>query len=113
MQLIRLVASRDLPQVNLTIPVWYISVTGIVWGSLGITAAWGLLSGRKWSRGLLRWGSLAFVGWYWIDRLLTIPSGYALKSWPFDSIATLVLMTILFWGLKRPSVSRYLEESNP
>ena len=66
----------------------YLAVTGLVWGALGLLAAWRLWQGQTWAR----WFGLAFIisfsVYYWVDRLF-LPSYPGRNSdWLFSAVLT-------------------------
>ena len=111
--LARLVLGLDLPDIPLNIPLWYLPLTGAVWGGMGITAAYGLFRGHTWAPALTRWGTLAFELWYWSDRLFLARSHYLDITWPAALAITLLTILTLFWLLSRPAARHFFGESSP
>ena len=109
--LARLVLGFDLPDIPLSVPSWYLPLTGGVWGALGLITVYGLLGGHPWTPALARWGSLSFVLWYWTDRLVLASSYYLDITWPAALAVTLLSLLVLFWLLSRPAAKHYFEES--
>ncbi len=110
--LTRLLLGLDLPDIPLTVPQWYLPLTGAVWGAIGLTAAYGLFRGHSWAPTLARWGTLAFALWYWSDRLFLARSRYLDITWPLALAITLLTLLGLFWLLSRPAARRFFGESN-
>ena len=71
---------------------------------------WGLMRGLRWSAPLIRWGSVLFVGWYWIDRLLLGRTDFLLVSWPLILLISLLGLSFIFWSLNRPKVQAHTTE---
>jgi hypothetical protein len=94
----------------LSVPTWYLALIGVVWGSLGLAAAVGLFIGRAWALPVTRWGGIAYVLWFWADRILLARSGYAARTRPFDLIVSLVLLACVWWVLQRPASRSYFRE---
>lgn len=107
----RLALGLDLPDIPLSVPHWYMSLTGAVWGAMGLAIAYGLFSGHSWARTLARWGALAFAVWYWTDRLFIARSHYLDISWPPALAITLLTLLGLFWLLSRPAARNFFGES--
>jgi len=90
----------------------YLAVTGLVWGVLGLLAAWRMWQGQLWSR----WFGLAFIvafsAYYWIDRLF-LP-GYPGRNanWMFSAGLNLLVIAWSALTLTRPKVKRYFEATN-
>ncbi|TET81704.1 MAG: hypothetical protein E3J37_08770 [Anaerolineales bacterium] len=106
-----LVASFRLPDLPLPFPDWYLLVRNGLWGLSGLIAAGGLFFSRSWAPSFTRWAGLAFVLWYWSDRLLLARSDYAKRSWLAAATITLIAVFWLFWILNRPSIQDFFRES--
>lgn len=109
--LARLVLGFDLPDIPLTVPGWYLPLTGGIWGAWGLTAAYGLFGGLPWAPALARWGALAFVLWYWVDRLVLARSHYLDVTWPAALAITLLSLLGFFWLLSRPAAKHFFGEN--
>lgn len=106
-----LLASFRLPELRLPFPVWYFVLRNGIWTLIGLVAAGALFFGRSWALSFTSYGALAFVFWYWIDRLIFTQSDYADRSWPATAVVTLILLSSLFWILRRPSLRYFLSEN--
>jgi len=106
-----LVASFRLPELSLPFPDWYLLLRNGLWGLSGLIAAGGLFFSRSWAPSFTQWAGLAFVLWYWCDRLLLARSDYAKRSWPAAVVVTLLAVLWLLWILKRPSIQDFFRES--
>lgn len=100
------------PALPLTIPLWYLPLTGILWSMLGGATAGGLMRGTPWAPYLLRWGAMAYVTWYWLDRLLLARSDYARQTIPASAMATILCVVLIFSVLQRHSTRTFFQESN-
>lgn len=109
-QLTRFILALGLPSLPLTVPPWYLALSGAFWGMLALIAAFGLIRGSLWAPALMRWGSAAFATWFWTDWFLFIRSDYARGSWPFNLGCTIVALSVIVWLLHRPAVRRYFGE---
>ena len=105
------VASFRLPELSLPFPDWYLLLRNGLWGLSGLIAAGGLFFSRSWAPSFTQWAGLAFVIWYWSDRLLLARSDYAKRSWPAAATITLLVGLCILWILKRPSIQDFFRES--
>jgi hypothetical protein len=110
--LTRLALGLDQPDIPLSIPTWYLPLTGAAWGACGIAAAYGLFRGTSWAPAFARWGSAAFAIWYWMDRIFLARSMYLDLTWPAALIITILILAALFWLLSRPSARSFYGEVN-
>ncbi len=111
--LTRFVVGLRLPELPLTVPAWYVPVNGAVWGLSGLAVAYGLFRGRTWAPALLRLGGLAFLLWYWADRLLLVRTDYAVRTRPFSVFVTFLAVVAIAWVLRQSSVQAYFRENTP
>jgi hypothetical protein len=85
----------------------YLAVTGLVWGTLGLLAAWRLWQGQAWAR----WFGLAFMVsysvYYWVDRLFF--PGYPGRNfnWQFSAVMNFLLIALSVWILAQPKAKRF------
>jgi hypothetical protein len=115
MNLVRLgqsLASWKFLETLLPVSPAYLAVTGLVWGVLGLLAAWRLWQGQSWAR----WFGLAFIisfsVYYWVDRLF-LP-GYPGRNfnWLFSAVMNLLLIALSIWILARTKAKKYFEATN-
>lgn len=106
------VAGLSLPDLPYAVPVAYLLLRNAVWGTWGLLAALSAFFGMHWAPRLISWGGLAFLVWYWIDRLLLARSPYARSSAPLAiGLSVLGIMGVA-WVLTRASTRRYFQESD-
>ncbi|MGA9534010.1 MAG: hypothetical protein WBR18_14915 [Anaerolineales bacterium] len=101
-----------LPALPLTVPYWYIPLTGAVWGTAGLVIAIGLFSGRRWARGATLGCSVAYTSWYWADRLLLVQGDYAQRTQPASMALTVFGLAAIWLILRRRNVRQYYREKN-
>lgn len=90
----------------------YLAVTGLVWGLAGIPIALGLWRGWRWAPRLTRLGVLAYLLYYWVDRLsIENQSGQSVNL-PFAAGATLVILVYVFWLLSLRKVKNFFGETH-
>ncbi len=109
--LIRFAGGLSIPDLSLTVPRWYPSLTGAVWGIAFLASVVGLWTGRRWAPWAARGASILFIIWYWIDRLVFVRSDYARATLPFSAGATVLCLAGLLWTLSRQSVREFFQES--
>lgn len=110
--LTRLGASLSAPVLPLTVPLLYLSLTGGLWGGLGLVTAFGLWTGRPWAPAWARWTAVAFALWYWADRLLWAQSEFARHTRPLAAATTAFTLAVAWWGLGRPGIRHFFQENH-
>jgi hypothetical protein len=110
--IVRLFLSFQIPDLPLTIPQWYISLTGFIWGLCGLILSYGLFRVLPWALHMLSWGSLSFLVWYWIDRLLFTRSDYSQVSWPASAILSVLSLGVLLWVQRRADIKAAFKEND-
>jgi cytochrome b subunit of formate dehydrogenase len=93
-----------MPDLPIAVPHWYISLTGLIWGLVGLVLCYGLFRTYAWALRMLCLGSLIYVGWYWIDRLLFTYSEYSRVSLPASVTLTIITLGALYWIQRNPDV---------
>ncbi len=53
---------------------------------------------------------VAFLLWYWADRLFLVRSEYGLRTLPFGLAVTLLASALVLLALRRPAARRYFGE---
>jgi hypothetical protein len=90
----------------------YLAVTGLVWGTLGLLAAWRLWQGQAWAR----WFGLAFIilflVYYWVDRLFLPGYPGRNSNWQFAAGMNFLLIALSVWILTRPKAKRFFEATD-
>jgi hypothetical protein len=110
LQFARFVLGLALPDLPLSVPKWYIPLTGAVWGMGGLAVGAGLFAGRAWAPAAARASALAFTAWYWSDRLLFAQSDYVVQLRPLSIVVNLMCLGFLFFSLGRRDTIRYFGE---
>jgi hypothetical protein len=109
--LTRFGASLSAPGLALAVPQAYLTGTGAVWGGLALALGFGLWSGRRWAPILLRSAGLTFFAWYWVDRLAIVQSEFSRHTRLWAAAATVLVLAVVAWGVRRPDVRRFFQES--
>ena len=108
--LARLVLSLALPRLPLSVPEWYLPLTGAVWGGAALVLGFGLLRGSRRAYRFLFWAVPLYLGWYWADRLLLVRSDFAQRSLPAALVMSAIAVALVALALTRPSVRMYFGE---
>jgi hypothetical protein len=82
-----------------------------LWGAVGVIVTGGLFSGQRWAPQFARLSAIGISIWYWSDRLLLARSDFAHRAWPVAAGINLLILTWLFWTLKRPTIQDFFLES--
>lgn len=99
--------SLDLP---LSVPAWYLPLTGAIWGGLASALGLGLLRGSPAARRFTPGAAVVYWVWYWADRLLLVQTDFAQRSRPAALVVTVVSLILIVWALSRPSARAFFEE---
>jgi hypothetical protein len=110
--IVRIFASLEVPSLDLSVPTWYFSITGALWGGIGLALSIGLYTGRRWASILTRWLSLVYVAWYWLDRLLFVKTDYARGSTVATIGASILGLSVILWTLLRPKAVIFFKETS-
>jgi hypothetical protein len=108
--LTRLVLGLALPDLPLSVPVWYLPLTGAIWGGAACLVGVGLWRGSREAYRALFWLTPAYLAWYWIDRLFFVRSDFAQRSQPAALLLSAVGAALVYLALTRRSARSYFEE---
>ncbi len=98
---LRLIAGLHLPDLPLTVPRWYIPLSGGGLAVLPMIAAGGLFLRAPWAPAFTLSVAALISAWYWADRLLLTHSDYSQVTWPAAALVNLILLAWIFWSLRR------------
>jgi len=87
----------------------YQALSGFLWAAVGLPLAWGLWRGSHWSARLVRWATLIYCVYFWLDRLL-LRKGLEPANLPFILSLTIVVIFFVFWTVSKRSVRAYFGE---
>lgn len=110
--LVRLVLSLDLPPLPLSVPSWYLPLTGALWGGVGLALSLGLWRGSARAYRLTFWTVPAYLLWYWLDRLVFLRSDFAEASRPAALLVSAAALIVVYGTLTRPSVRSFFRENS-
>jgi hypothetical protein len=91
-------------------PLFYLAITGFIWGLIGVILVWGLFLGRSWAPQLARGSAIAYATVYWMDRLFIADKSALISRWPFAFGLTVLLIGYTFWVLSRQKVQQYYQK---
>jgi hypothetical protein len=107
----RFALSLPLPPLPLSVPRWYLPLTGALWGALGLALTVGLWRGIRWAYRVTFWAAPIYLVWYWADRLLLVRSDFAAASQPAALVVSAAALALLFWALTRSSTRDFFREN--
>jgi hypothetical protein len=81
----------------------YLIATGLIWAGFGLPLSWGLWRGLSWAPGFCRISAVAYLIYYWLDRLLLANHPGREANLPFAAGASLVGILLVYWILSRRS----------
>jgi hypothetical protein len=94
-----------------TIPVLYLTLSGLFWGVMAIPLVWGLWSGRGWAPRYTIVYALIYSVYFWTDHLITERRVSESNS-PFLIGANLLLLMIIWWILSRRKARAFFGEQH-
>lgn len=83
----------------------YLVGTGLIWAGFGLPLFWGLWQGLPWAPGLTRIAAVAYLFYYWLDRLLLTNHPGREANVSFAIGASLVGLAWIIWILARPKAN--------
>jgi len=107
-----LVAWFSLPDLPYAVPRAYLLIRNSFWGGWALLAAVGAFIGKSWAPRLIRWGGLAVVFSYWVDRVFLARSEYSRANWPAMVVVTVIAVAFAGWVLSRGVVRTYFQENS-
>jgi len=96
----------------LPISPFYLLITGVVWTITGTVIVIGLWRGGHGMRKAAIWGVIAYVIYFWLDRLFVRSSSFAGTNEPFVITASVLLVGFTIISLSRQRVKTYFGEFN-
>lgn len=82
------------------------AASGIIWALTGLTLAWGLRRGDRWTAKALPVAAIGYILWYWVERLAWQPPRANPPFVIFLDIATLILVFGASKSLSREAYER-------
>ena len=72
----------------------YIGLTGAFWTLAGLFIIWSFIQRAYWSRISILISSFVYVIWFWIDLIFV--QSQLRANWPFDLLATIILLGYIY-----------------
>ena len=88
----------------------YLTISGLVWGLLGLLLAWGLWSGLSWAVRTTQVAVLVYSTYFWLDRIF-LANG-AGRNWLFALAVNLSLLVVVSWILSNRKAKAYFGALN-
>jgi hypothetical protein len=85
----------------------YLIGTGLIWAGFGLPLFWGLWHGLAWAPGFSRIAVVAYLIYYWLDRLLLANHPGRGANLPFAIGASLTGLALTYWILSRRKAKFY------
>jgi len=102
---------RVLLSLNPNAPLIYLAGDGLVWFAACGVLAWGLWTGRPWTRSTGQIISVLYFLGFWIDKLWIANPDKLLRRWPVYLLNSLVGLGLILWILTRPANREYFEKN--
>ena len=99
--MVRLILSLSLVPLQLTVPQWYISLTGAFWSAVGLWITYGLLFRKKWARKWILRASLGYAVWYGLDKLFFVKADYVIATGLVSFALTIFVPGVISHIMKR------------
>jgi hypothetical protein len=81
----------------------YLALGGVLWGLLGLPAAVGLWTGKRWAPITARLAAVILFLSFWFDRLLSAWIGTPPPNWIFALVVSVLAMVYTFATLALPA----------
>ena len=94
----------------LSVPPLYLALTGLVWGVLGEVAIYLTWMGRPKARQIVRYLTLAYVIYYWLEQFLLMDDPLRKVSWKFSAGVSIFFVLFVLSILQQDSVRLFLGE---
>lgn len=88
----------------------YLVGTGLIWAGFGLPLFWGLWHGFLWAPGFSRIASVAYLIYYWLDRLLLANHPGREANLPFAVGASLIGIGLIYWILSRRKAKVFFQK---
>ena len=101
----------SLENLPLTISPFYLAGDSLVWSISGIILAWGLWTGKKWSRPAVMILSFLYSLSFWADRIWIAESEGLAQRWPVNLALTIIGFGMISLILSRRSSQDYFRKN--
>lgn len=93
------------------VPVLYLALSGLFWGSTAVPLGYGLWTGRRWARNYMIIYALGYSAFFWVDRLFSGRRTIT-RNFPFVLGANLILLLITWWIISRRTGRAFFGEEH-
>lgn len=90
----------------------YLSLSSLVWAGVCLVLAYGLWVGAVWAPQLMRLSLLAYLIFYWADRLLLSPRRALPDNTPFAALVSILAIGFVFWFFRQPRIKAFFGGSS-
>lgn len=87
-----------------------LAITGLFWVIIGTLLFWGLWTGKSSTPQATRVLTVVYLGYQWLERILSVRAGNDLENWPFAVSMTLIVLIFIFWTLSRSGAKTFFGE---
>jgi hypothetical protein len=84
--------------------------SGFIGTLLGLALFWGLWIGHPRSRLAAKILIPLYLGWEWVEQLLSVQIGNQFENWLFMATSSLVMIIFTYWTLSTSSANKYFGE---
>lgn len=88
----------------------FLALTGLFWAIVGVLLFWGLWTGKSRTPKATCILTVVYLGYQWLERILSVRLGNELENWPFAAGMTLIVLIFIFWTLSRSGAKAYFGE---
>ena len=96
----------------LPIPTEYLVFSGLFWAVISIPLILGLWLGAGWAPWYIRFLSIIYSIYYWLEYYLLVLPNRSIKNWPFILGINILVLVWIYWVLSRKRVKTYFGEDN-
>ena len=88
----------------------YLALTGLIVTLAGALLFWGLWSGNPRAPKAARLLTVVYLGYQWLEWIMSVRVGNEFESWPFATGMTLFVLLFIFWTLSRSDAKTFFGE---
>ena len=96
----------------LSVSPLYLIITGLLWGSVFLLSFLGLWIGLQWVRIAIKYIVVAYILYFWIDRVFIGNSIYSGTNQYFVGMVTVFLLIWTYWVFSHGYVERFVGDNN-
>lgn len=96
---------------GINVSLWYILISGVCLGIMGLLAGVGLWFCQAWAPALARAGVVLLTIWYWCDTLLLVQNDFSRANIPFMAALNGFCLFYVLICLALPDQKRYFKKT--